>query len=363
MLKKHHELLADGIDSYCFWGREGDTIDNHAERFATSLQCNIDGTLSRFDGRAGFHSKLATRTLIAKLTTIDPDVVHLHNLHGYYINVELLFGWLAQHRCQVKWTLHDCWAFTGHCTYFTYVNCAQWRTHCAHCPQKHEYPKSILLDSSRWNFDDKRRLFNLLPTNRMTLISPSHWLEDLVKQSFLAKYSVEVIPNAIDTSVFKPTPSGFRERYGLENRFIIMGAASTWSNRKGLSDFVLLADMLNEKFAIVLVGPNPKQLKGLPKQILGITRTESQRELAEIYTAADVFFCSSREENYPTVHLEAQACGTPVITYDAGGSSETLCLTKSVSLPVEDIKQACEQIKVLQNTTKGYLTLNTGANV
>jgi glycosyltransferase involved in cell wall biosynthesis len=130
-----------------------------------------------------------------------------------------------------------------------------------------------------------------------------------------------------------------------------------------LDDFIQLADMLSEDFAIVLVGLSPKQLKELPEQILGITRTESQRELAEIYTAADVFFCSSREENYPTVHLEAQACGTPVITYDAGGSSETLCLTKSVSLPVEDIKQACEQIKVLQNTTKGCLTLNTGANV
>ena len=333
MMKEHRELLAASQNSYAFWGR-GRVAENEQEmRFASNVEVNLDALQTRFDGKAGFHSKTATKRLLARLDEIKPDVVHLHNLHGYYVNVEMLFEWLAAHDCLVEWTLHDCWAFTGHCAYFTYAKCAQWKTHCAYessCPQLNTYPKTFSKHSCSWNFEQKKRLFNLIPVNRMRLITPSHWLEGLVKQSFLSKYPIEVRHNTIDTTVFKPTPSDFRERYGIGGRFMILGVASPWTERKGLADFVRLAGELDsKKYVIVLVGLSRKQIGNLPEGVIALERTDSPQELAGIYTAADVFFNPTLEDNFPTVNLEAEACGTPVVTYDTGGCRETLRLADS----------------------------------
>lgn len=328
MMKEHRELLAAGVESYAFWGRGRAAEGGHEMKFASDLEVKADVLQTRLDGRAGFHSKAATKRLLARLDEISPDVVHLHNLHGYYVNIEMLFGWLVAHDCQVEWTLHDCWAFTGHCAYFTYVKCAQWQSHCAYsrpCSQLDTYPKTYSKTSCRWNFEQKKRLFNLVPEGRMKLITPSHWLEGLVKESFLSKYPVEVCHNTIDTSVFKPTPSDFRERYGIGERFMVLGVASPWTERKGLEDFVRLAGELDgEKYAIVLVGLSEKQVKELPAGITGLQRTDSAQELAGIYSTADVFFNPTVEDNFPTVNLEAEACATPVVTYDTGGCAETV---------------------------------------
>lgn len=329
MMKEHRELLAAGGESYAFWGRGRAGEGDREMRFATDAEVRRDALQTRLDGRAGFHSKAATRRLLERLEEIKPDVVHLHNLHGYYVNVEMLFEWLAARECKVEWTLHDCWAFTGHCAHFTYAKCAQWKTHCAYseerCPQLGAYPKTYSKTSCAWNFDQKRRLFNLVPAGRMKLITPSQWLSDLVAESFLSEYPVEVRRNTIDTSVFKPTPSDFRERYGIGDRFMVLGVASPWTERKGLTDFVRLAKELDsEKYAIVLVGLSEKQVKEMPAVIVGLARTDSREELAGIYSAADVFFNPTVEDNYPTVNLEAEACGTPVVTYDAGGCAETV---------------------------------------
>lgn len=329
MMKEHRELLAAGGESYAFWGRGRAGEGDREMRFATDAEVRRDALQTRLDGRAGFHSKVATRRLLERLDEIKPDVVHLHNLHGYYVNVEMLFEWLAARECKVEWTLHDCWAFTGHCAYFTYAKCAQWKTHCAYseerCPQLGAYPKTYSKTSCAWNFDQKRRLFNLVPAGRMKLITPSQWLSDLVAESFLSEYPVEVRRNTIDTSVFKPTPSDFRERYGIGDRFMVLGVASPWTKRKGLTDFVrLVKELDSEKYAIVLVGLSEKQVKEMPAVIVGLARTDSREELAGIYSAADVFFNPTVEDNYPTVNLEAEACGTPVVTYDAGGCAETV---------------------------------------
>ena len=326
MMKEHKELLAAGEDSYAFWGR-GRGIENANEmRFVSDLEVKLDVLQTRLDGKAGFHSKTATKRLLARLDEIAPDVVHLHNLHGYYVNIEMLFGWLANHDCRVEWTLHDCWAFTGHCAYFTYAKCSEWKARCGDsCAQLGAYPATFSKGSCSWNYDQKKRLFNLVPADRMELITPSKWLAGLVRQSFLAKYPVEVRYNTIDASVFKPTPSDFRERYGIGSRFMVLGVASPWTERKGLADFVKLANGLNpEEYAIVLVGLSEKQLKELPANIIGLARTDSLRELASIYTAADVFFNPTREDNYPTTLLEAQACGTSALTYLVGGCAEAL---------------------------------------
>ena len=329
MMREHRELLASRQESYAFWGRGHVAEDAaHECRFATDREVRLDALRTRLDGRAGFHSKAATRRLLARLDEIQPDVVHLHNLHGYYVNVEMLFNWLASRDCKVEWTLHDCWAFTGHCAHFAYVKCAQWQSHCAHsknCPQLDTYPKTISKASVAWNYGQKKRLFNLVPADRMKLITPSQWLADLVRESFLAKYPVEVRHNTIDVSVFKPTPSDFRERHGIGDRFMVLGVASPWTQRKGLDDFVRLAGELDhERFAIVLVGLSEKQIRQLPRDIVGLTRTDSPQELAGIYSTADVFFNPTVEDNFPTVNLEAEACGTPVVTYDTGGCAETV---------------------------------------
>lgn len=314
MMKEHRELLAAGEESFAFWGRGRAGEGDRELRFATDAEVRLDALRTRLDGKAGFHSKAATRCLLERLDEVKPDVVHLHNLHGYYVNIEMLFEWLAARDCRVEWTLHDCWAFTGHCAYFE-----------GRCPQLGTYPKTYSKASCAWNFDQKKRLFNLVSAGRMKLITPSQWLANLVGESFLSEYPVEVRHNTIDTSVFKPTPSDFRERYGIGDRFMILGVASPWTERKGLSDFVRLAGELDsEKYAIVLVGLSEKQVKEMPAGIVGLTRTDSREELAGIYSTADVFFNQTVEDNYPTVNLEAEACGTPVVTYDTGGCTETV---------------------------------------
>lgn len=337
MMKEHRELLAASQNSYAFWGRGRAAENEYEMRFASDMEVNLDVLRTRLDGKAGFHSGAATRRLLARLNEIEPDVVHLHNLHGYYVNIQMLFEWLAEHDCKVEWTLHDCWAFTGHCAYFTYAKCAQWKTHCAYessCPQLDAYPKTFSKHSCSWNFEQKKSLFNLLPVNRMKLITPSHWLEGLVKQSFLSKYPIEVRHNTIDTTVFKPTPSDFRERYGIGGRFMILGVASPWTERKGLSDFMRLVEELDEeKFAIVLVGLSKRQIRELPNGIVGLQRTGLASTLAEIYTAADVYVTPSTEETFGMTVAEANACGTFAVVIEGTACMEAVRSQMFAALP------------------------------
>ena len=357
MMKEHRELLAAGEESYAFWGRGREAENPNEMKFASDAEVKLDVLQTRIDGKAGFHSKNATKRLLARLDVIKPDVVHLHNLHGYYINVEMLFEWLAKHDCKVEWTLHDCWAFTGHCAHFTYVKCAQWQSHCAYgepCSQLHTYPKTFSKASCAWNFNLKKRVFTLVSAERMKLIAPSQWLADLVGESFLNGYPVEVRHNTIDVSVFKPTPSDFRERYGIGERFMILGVASPWTERKGLGDFIRLADELDsERYAIVLVGLSEKQIKQLPAGVVGIQRTDSREQLAAIYTAANVFFNPTMEDNYPTVNLEAEACGTPVVTYDTGGCRETI--RKKDSIIIEANQSVDLRLSTINQILLAYL--------
>ena len=307
------------------YGRE--TVPDNYRKYAVRIGSDADNMLSavhtRLTDKHGFSNKKATERFLQWAENYNPDLLWLHNLHGYYINVEMLFDWIkSRPDMQVKWTLHDCWAFTGHCSHFTVARCKQWKTHCLHCVQKKRYPSSFLTDNCKSNFDRKKAAFT--GVKNMTLIAPSKWLADLVKQSFLKEYPIEVVYNTIDTNVFKPVPSDFRERFCLQDKKIILGVASAWGERKGLNDFIKLSEMLDDRFAIVLVGLTDKQISQMPKKIVALKRTNSTKELAEIYTAADVFFNPTYEDNYPTVNLEAQACGTPVITYRTGGSPESV---------------------------------------
>lgn len=327
-----HKLLKEkGYESYVAYGRDNARDCDSAIRIGNKINNYIHVAVTRLFDRHGFGSKKATLDFIKKIEGIDPDIIHLHNIHGYYINIELLFRYIKEANKPVVWTLHDCWAFTGHCAHFDYIGCDRWRTGCYKCPQKKKYPSSILMDNSKRNFEKKKELFTGI--KNMVIVTPSKWLAGLVKESFLGEYPVKVINNGIDLEVFKPTKSDFRKKYGLEGKFIILGVANIWDRRKGYDYFIKLSEMLKQDEIIVMVGLTEKQKKNLPKNIIGITRTNSVKELAEIYSAADVFVNPTLEDNFPTTNLEALACGTPVVTFNTGGSPE--CIDESCGVVVE----------------------------
>ncbi|OUQ04802.1 glycosyl transferase [Thomasclavelia spiroformis] len=275
---------------------------------------------ARLFDASGFGSKRATKEFIKKIDEFKPDIIHLHNIHGYYVNIEILFNYLKQHpEIKKVWTLHDCWAFTGHCPHFEYEQCDQWKTECKKCVKKREYPRT-LIDRCKKNYRIKKCIFTSV--DNLILVSPSRWLESLVKKSYLQHYSIRVINNGIDTKIFKYTKSDIKEKYGIKNKKLILGVASVWDKKKGLDTFIELSKKIDADYQIVLIGLNKKQIKKLPNNIIGINRTENIQELVKWYSAANIFFNPTFEDNYPTVNLEAIACGTPVVTFDTGGSSE-----------------------------------------
>ncbi len=307
----------------------------------------ISVLLDRLTGRQNGFAKQDTRALIAKIKEFSPDILHLHNIHGSFVNLELLFEYIRESGVRSFWTLHDCWAFTGHCPHFVMAGCDKWKTECHHCPLYRAYPQS-LFDTSRREYARKKRLFGGLPN--MTIITPSNWLADLTRQSFLGEYPVYVVHNGIDLTTFRQRKSDFRKRHGLEGKKVVLGVSFVWSRAKGLDVFIDLARRLPEDYRLVLVGTNDEVDRLLPEDVISIHRTLNQAELAEIYTAANVFINPTREDTFPTVNVEALACGTPVITFRTGGSPESLTPNCGAVVACDDgdamldeILRACEE--------------------
>ena len=305
----------------------------------------IQALKSRVFGNYGFNSQKETKRIIAEVEQFEPDAVLLHNIHGHDCNLEMLFSYFKEKKIKIFWTFHDCWAFTAYCTHFTYDKCDRWKEECHHCPQRKQY--SWFFDRSKELYQKKKQLFSDLD---LTIITPSQWLADLVRQSFLQDYPVKVIHNGIDLSVFQPTPGNFREKYRISpDKFILLGVAFDWGARKGLDVFVELAKRLpSERFQIVLVGTDASVNKILPGNLISIHRTQNQRELAEIYTAADLFVNPTREDNYPTVNMEAIACGTPVLTFRTGGSPEIVNTATGVVVECDDVNTLEKEILRIQ---------------
>lgn len=326
-------LTEKGIENYILYSSGKSGFPNAiscANKFYTKFQA----LKSRIFGNYGFNSVAETKLIIKKLDEINPDIVHLHNIHGHDCHLGLLFNYLKEKNIKLFWTFHDCWAFTGYCPHFDMLGCDNWQTECKNCPQKKYH--SFIFDRSNILFKAKKELLKDLD---LTIITPSEWLCGKVKQSFLKYYPVKVINNGINLDVFKPIQSEFRkEREIKEDVKIILGVAFGWSERKGLDIFYELSKRLdNSKYQIVLVGTNEKIDKILPENIISIHRTNNQEELAKIYTAADVFVNPTREENYPTVNMEAIACGCPVITFNTGGSAEILSQSSGIVVECDDI--------------------------
>lgn len=298
----------------------------------TKIEYCVHNALSRITDKEGYYSFFATKRLIKKVQEYKPDVIHLHNIHGHYLNYKMFFSFLKESKIPVIWTFHDCWPFTGHCSYFTMVKCEQWKSHCSYCSQLRCYPACYTRGNVNNNFARKMQCFTGL--DNLVIVTPSKWLAGLVKESFFKEYPVRVINNGIDLTKFHiKKDNKFRSKYELEGKTVILGVASEWSERKGYSDFIKLSGELSENQKIVMVGVNDKQAEELPNSIIAIKKTNSVEELAEIYNTADVFFNFTYEDNFPTVNLEAMACGTPVITYRTGGSIEPI--TKDNGFVVE----------------------------
>lgn len=289
--------------------------------YSSYFENGLHYTLTYFFGRNGSYSHIGTWLLLRDIKKIKPNVIHLHNLHKYCINLPMLFNFIKKNDVKVVWTLHDCWAFTGHCPHFDMINCEKWKEGCFDCSSYLDYPKSKK-DTSVWQYTHKKEWFT--GVSNMTLVTPSKWLASKVKKSFLKDYPVKVINNGIDLNVFKPTESDLREVYNLNGKKVLLFVADSWSDKKGYGDVIELAGKLDDTYKIVMVGVTDEQIKELPNNVIGILRTNSAVELAKWYTLADVFVNTTYEDTFPTVNIEALACGTPVITYTTGGSVEII---------------------------------------
>lgn len=299
-------------------------LQKREDKFHHYLGTRTEHTLHRYfswmTDLQDYGSVIATYELIRNIKKIKPDIIHLHDIVGWYVNIGILFKFLKKYNKPVVWTFHDCWAFTGRCVYFDSVNCDRWKKGCGKCPQIGYMPKSWYFDLSAFNWRRRKRLFTSI--KNLTIVSPSKWLKGLCDESFLSKYKCIVINNGINLETFRPTTGNTYSKLKSLNKKIILGVASTWSTRKGLNDFIELSKRLPESHQIVLVGISQEEVNN--DRIIAYKRTTNQKELAEIYTAADVFANPTVEENFPTVNLESLACGTPIVTYRTGGSPESV---------------------------------------
>lgn len=337
--------MENGHESYIAYGRGNRPSTSQLIKIGGQKDVLLHGVKTALFDRHGFGSKRATAELVKKIDEIKPDVIGLHNLHGYYLHIGELFQYLNTENIPILWTLFDCWAFTGHCSYFDDIDCPKWKTHCEQCPKTRKYPKSYWMDNAYKNFSDKKHLFNL--PDHLELVVHSKWLEGLVKQSFLGNKNSHHIFSGIDLNTFKPTDSNLRNDYRLQDKQVLLGVANIWDERKGLADFMQLSETLEDKYQIVLIGLSQNQLKSIPHKIIGISRTESVEKLAQWYSLADLFINPTYLDNFPTTNIEALACGTPVITYKTGGSPEAIDDQTGKVADKGNIQEIVQAIKAL----------------
>lgn len=347
-------VLQKGWSSYITYARNHNPSKSEVIKIGNKLDLYRHGLETRIFDSHCFSSKTATKDLINRIKEIKPDIIHLHHLHGYFINIEILFNFLKESEIPVVWTFHDCWSFTGHCSNFDFVGCDKWKTACHHCEQKKEYPKSLLLDRSRQNFIDKKRIFNSV--KNLTIVSVSKWLSGKVNESFLKNYNSKIIYNGVDLEKFYPKNSRgeIDEKYNIYDKYFLLGVATNWDKKKGLYDFIKLSTMLDDTFVIILIGVSKDQLKGLPNNIIGLDRTESQDELGALYSASDLFLNLSVEETFGLTTAEALACGVPSIVYNATASPELVNEDTGFVVEKKNMKELVLAIEKARGFGKNY---------
>lgn len=362
-----YDALTDrGYECLIAFGRDDAPEGYNCYRIGNDFDVYFHGAMSRLNDKHGFYSKRATRDFINVIEDFDPDIIHLHNVHGYYLNLEILFRYLKESNRRIIWTLHDCWTFTGHCSHFEYIGCNKWQTGCYKCEQLNEYPKSMGKDNSVFNYAKKKELFTGF--ENLTLVTPSQWLKDRVSQSFMKEYHTIVVPTGIDLDTFSPVEEAvdednlifnLRNSLNIRGKKLLLGVANPWRERKGLLQFETLAKTIDDNYVIVLLGLNDSQLNELPESIVGLAHTDSVRELAALYSMADIYVNLTLEDTFPTTNLEALACGTPVVTFKAGGAAESIDDTCGIAVERNSIQGVVAAIdKILSQRGINYTVEN-----
>ena len=316
----------ENIENYVAFGygyNPTDTEKGEIYRIESNRELFVSKVYTKLIGHHGFNNGKETRRLLEWIDSINPDLIHLHNIHNHYINIKLLLEYITKNKIPCVLTMHDCWTFTGHCAYFDYSGCNKWITGCNKCPSLRDYPKTFTpLDPSQWNYRNKCNLFTSL---NITFTTPSNWLKGLVRQSFLKDKQCVVINNGVDINVFKPCGDHIKHRHDIDDKTLILAMASGFNKRKGIDYLLQIPDLLRDNEVLMLVGVTQKQKKQLStKRCIAIEQTNNVKVLAEYYSAADVFINPTLEDNFPTTNIESLACGTPVITFNTGGSVESV---------------------------------------
>lgn len=365
----------NNIEAYIAYGRGKQRDDIKCYKIGNDIDMTEHVLWNFLKGRSGFASVSTTQAFLRYMDELNPDVIHLHNIHGFYLQVELLFEYIKKRNKKVIWTLHDCWPFTGHCAYFDFVACQKWKTGCNNCSiHASAYPYALFCDSTEEVYPRKKKAF--CGVKDLTIVTPSHWLAGLVKESFLNEYPVVVIPNGIDLDKFKPAKETAVEARDFiaaqsdkqleksgEDIPYVLGVANVWEHRKGLTFFEKLAGELQEElkrngtipYKIVLVGLKKKQIRMLSKKynkevLKPLGRTQNIEQLAALYADAAVYVNATLEDNFPTTNLEALACGTGVITFRTGGSSESLDESCGIAITKGDYTKLKETIEEVVRT-------------
>ncbi len=338
-------LQSQGYKSYIAYGRITKSEYLNRYRICSTIQNYINGLEARLLDNDGFGIKVTADKLIEYIKEIKPDIIHLHNLHGYYLNIYELITFLKTSQIPAILTLHDCWTFTGHCAHFDYIKCEKWKSQCNRCPQIGAYPASLFVDRSSKNFKLKKELF--ADIDKLIIVSVSDWLDSLVSQSFLKDKKRIVIKNGIDIQLFRPYNSRNEiiKEYKIDGKNIILSVASIWGKRKGLNDILKIANILGKDYSFIIVGGRINKSAYKYKNITIIERTENQEKLAQLYSAADIFLNPTYEDNLPTTNIEAIACGTPVLTYNTGGSPEIIDKDTGFVVEKGDIEGICNILK------------------
>ena len=339
--------ITQGWESYIAYGREARESKSQLIRIGNKNDVYLHAITSMLMDNQGLMSKRATRQILEKVEVIKPDIVHLHNIHGYYINYPMLFRYLKNNNIPTVITMHDFWLMTGHCAYINKI-CNRWKIGCGDCPRLNQYPVAMV-DRSAKNWQIKATFFADMPN--VILIPVSHWLGRFVDESLLKYVKQRVIYNGIDTDIFKPYTKHEQTIQGIDwNRFTIMTIATRWTNSNGYREVIKLSEFLPTDCQIVMVGLNEEQLKDIPKNIIGYKKTEKFSQLQELYTKSDVIFNPNTEVTFGLVTVEAMACGTPAIVLrDTAGEELVNEQTGFVVDKVEDVVKLIPTIKAMNN--------------
>lgn len=341
--------MTNGWNSYIAYGRSVSPSKSSLIKIGNKIDILYHFVITRLFDKHGLGSRIATRRLVKQIKEIKPDIIHLHNIHGYYVNYKILFAYLIESKIPVVWTLHDCWSFTGHCSHFVGANCSMWKDGCRDCPIKFAYPKTII-SNCKGNYTRKRAVFSSLKDG-LTLVPVSNWLANYVSQSFLKSSNIRTVYNGVDLQTFTPSANVALNNKGEST---ILGVSSVWTKSKGLEDFVLLRNLLPQNIRMILVGMTEEQISRLPDGVVGIERTGNIQELADLYRSADVFVNPTYADTFPTVNLEALACGTPVITYRTGGSPEAVTPETGIVVEQGNLEKLKDAIMTVLNNGKEH---------